>query len=420
MRVGFIGLGKLGMPCALAVSLKGHEVMGHDIDPSRMQKETINYREQGPNGEPTILPLLQGSALRFGSLAEVVRHSEILFVAVQTPHDKLYEGVTRIPDKREDFNYEHLVDALGKVSREVEKIGEKRVVIIISTVLPGTIRSRILPVTSALVELCYNPFFIAMGTTMKDFLNPEFVLFGVVSDHAAKKAQEFYSTLHQRPFYRTTLDNAEAIKVFYNTFIGMKIAFANTVMEICHRLGGEMNVDAVMGGLKLATSRLISDKYLTGGMGDGGGCHPRDNIALSWLSEKLGNSFNFFDFIMKAREEQTEWLVELMEEHGKGLPMVILGKAFKPETNITVGSPAILAEALLRERGHLVSMWDPHVDGPQPDFPASTFLIGTKHPEFSAFPFPEGSVVIDPHRYITPRSGVMVVPVGAPSKYQER
>lgn len=419
MKVGFVGLGKLGLPCAVAVSMKGHDVIGYDIKSSNMQKESVNYREEGPNGEPTMVPLLRSSSLRFGDLAEVVAHSEIVFVAVQTPHDERYEGITRIPRERADFNYQHLIQALRSISSEVERIGQSRVVVIISTVLPGTIREKILPLLSPLVQLCYNPFFIAMGTTMRDFLNPEFVLFGVVDDDAAKKAEQLYGTLHRRPMYRTTLDNAEAIKVFYNTFIGFKIAFANTVMEVCHKLGGDMDVDAVMGALKLAENRLISPKYLQGGMGDGGGCHPRDNIALSWLAGKLGLSFDFFDAIMRGREEQTEWLVELMEEHSGGkLPMVILGKAFKPETNIVVGSPAVLAANLLRERGHAVQMWDPHVDeGAMPSFGPSVFLIGTKHVEFQQVRFPANSVVIDPHRYILPQDRVRVVPVGAPGKY---
>jgi len=419
MKVGFVGLGKLGMPCALAVDMKGHDVMGYDTNPAAMQKETLNYREQGPNGEPSILPILRASKVRFGSLRDVVAHSEIIFVAVQTPHEREYEGVTRIPDTRVDFDYTFLLEAVRNISQEVDRLGARRVVVIISTVLPGTIGERIMPILSPLIDLCYNPFFIAMGTTMRDFLNPEFVLFGVVSDAAAKKAEALYATLHSRPMFRTTLDNAEAIKVLYNTFIGMKIAFANVAMELCHKRGGDMDVDVVMGALKLATSRLISDKYLTGGMGDGGGCHPRDNIALSWLSRKLGLSFDFFEFIMKGREEQTEWLADLMVEHSKNLPMVILGKAFKPETNIVVGSPAILLMNLLKERGHTVLAWDPHVDTERPTFAASVFLVGTKHPEFSNFQFPRGSVVIDPHRYILPQDGVELIPVGAVNKYKQ-
>jgi UDPglucose 6-dehydrogenase len=412
MRIGFIGLGKLGLPCALAIEQKGHDVLGYDIDPSRMQKESINYREQGPDGEPSIAPLLQKSSLRFGTLREVVKHSEIIFIAVQTPHEEQYEGITRLPEERVDFNYDYLVESVREVSEAVAELNEDRVVVVISTVLPGTIKERILPIINPHVKLCYNPFFIAMGTTMRDFLNPEFVLFGVIDENAAHIAEQFYRTLHKAPFYPTTLENAELIKVSYNAFIGLKIVYANLLMEICHKMGATMDVDAVTNALRLATDRLISPKYLSAGMGDGGGCHPRDNIALSWLSRKLNLSYDFFDSLMRARERQTEWLAELMLEHE--LPKVILGKAFKPETNITTGSPAILLKNTLIERGVEVTMYDPYIDGPLPSFEASVFLIGTKHPQFQDFLFPKGSVVIDPWRYVPQQQGIRVIKVGAP------
>ena len=184
-------------------------------------------------------------------------------------------------------------------------------VIIISTVLPGTIDREIRPLFNKHMALCYNPFFIAMGTTIKDFLNPEFVLFGSEDDEAAEEATGFYSSLHDRPVYRTTVKNAELVKVAYNTFIGMKITFVNTLMEICHKSG--CDVDAVTDALKMADDRLISTKYLTAGMGDGGGCHPRDNIAMSWLANELDMSYDWFDSIMMQREHQTEWLAQLVE-----------------------------------------------------------------------------------------------------------
>jgi len=102
------------------------------------------------------------------------------------------------------------------------------------------------------------------------------------------------------------LNNAELIKVAYNTYIGMKIAFANTLMEICHKMGN-IDVDQVTGALTFASRRLMSGAYLTGGMGDGGGCHPRDNIALSWLAQRLDLSFDWFASVMGAREKQTVW-----------------------------------------------------------------------------------------------------------------
>ena len=186
----------------------------------------------------------------------------------------------------------------------------------------------------------------------------------------------------------------------YNTFISMKIAFANTWMDICHRIPG-MDVDEVTGALALATSRIISSKYLAGGTGDGGGCHPRDNIALSWLGREVDLSYDLFESLMVARERQTQWLVKLMEAHDPcGEPRmlkIILGKSFKPNSNIPAGSPAVLLKNILQERGHDVEMYDPYVDTglPVPNYPASIFVIGTKHPDFVNFNFPEGSIVID-------------------------
>ena len=409
MNIGFIGLGKLGLPCALAVESKGHSVCGYDINPNVqaiLETKTLPYREIWAQDH------LEKSNIKFSSVEEVVSNSEIIFVPIQTPHDKRFEGTTRIAEDRVDFDYTFLKAGIKSLSDEIEKQGEEKVVIIISTVLPGTVEREIKPLLNDKVKLCYNPFFIAMGTTMRDFLHPEYVLFGVDNQEAADKAEAFYRTLHDRPFYKTAIKNAELIKVAYNTFIGMKIAYANTLMEICHKIGAD--VDEVTGAMSLATERLISGKYLSGGMGDGGGCHPRDNIAMSWLAKKLDLSYDFFESLMLGREYQTEWLADLIDEHKGDLPVMILGKAFKEETNLTVGSPSILLKNILEERGTEVDMFDPYVDEGF-DFDVNDphlFFIGTKHSEFNNYEFPKGSVVLDPWRYISDQEGVLVIRIG--------
>jgi UDPglucose 6-dehydrogenase len=420
MKIGFVGLGKLGLPCALALDLKGHDVMGYDLNPKVMQKETVPYREQGPHGEPSIEPLLRSSRLRFAhDLGEVVRHSEIIFVAVQTPHEPKYEGVTRLPAERKDFVYTWLVSGMRELAKHIADAGEDKIVVIISTVLPGTLKKYIFPVINRRVKVVYNPFFIAMGTTMRDFLYPEFVLLGVHDAAAAEKVEALYRTVISAPIFRTAIENAELIKVAYNTYISMKIVFANTLMEICHKTPGA-DVDQIVEALKLATTRIMSAKYLSGGMGDGGGCHPRDNIALSFLARDLNLSYDFFESLMRARENQTEWLGKLVAEEAqrtdRHLPIVILGKSFKPETNITTGSPATLLKNVLEEWGHRVQMYDPYVDGdsPPPIFGASLFVIATKHPDFATFDFAPGSIVVDPWRFIPSKPGVRVVAVGRP------
>ena len=413
MNIGFLGLGKLGLPVALAVESRGHSVVGYDISEqvkNIIEAKKIPYREKWAQSH------LDKSKIEFLPIAEVVRRSEIIFVPIQTPHHPEYEGTTKIPDKRIDFNYDYLKAGLKVLSAEIEKQGEDKVVIIISTVLPGTIRREIKPLLGSHTKLCYNPFFIAMGTAIRDFLWSEFILFGVDDDWAAEKAEKFYRSINHSPFYKTTIENAELIKVVYNTFISTKIAFVNTVMEMCHKLPNT-NVDDVTNALKMAHVRIISDKYLSGGMGDGGGCHPRDNIALSWLSQQLNLSYDWFSHIMMQREKQTEWFVSLMEKHAKGRLFVILGKSFKPESSIETGSPAILLKNFLVEKGHKVCMWDPYVDQNNPIDPVlisqpCAYFIGTKHEEFLTFSFAPGSVVLDPWRYIPEQPGIEVIQIG--------
>jgi UDPglucose 6-dehydrogenase len=415
MKIGFVGLGKLGLPVALAVESKGHDVVGYDI--SENVKNIIEAKKI-PYKEIWAQDYLDKSNIKFESLDNVVEHSEIIFVPIQTPHDPLYEGITRIPDKRVDFDYSFLKAGMKKVSESIEKQKKDKVVIIISTVLPGTIRQEIKPLIGKHTKICYNPFFIAMGTTMKDFLYPEFILFGVDDLDAADKAEKFYRSINNATFFKTTIENAELIKVSYNTFISTKIAFINTIMEMCHKLPNT-NIDDVTNALMLGNKRLISGAYLRGGMGDGGGCHPRDNIALSWLARKLDISNDLFDQIMKQREKQTDWLVSLIKENQiKDKKTYILGKSFKPETNIQTGSPSILLENLLKESGINAIMYDPYVDSNKPIFEKGVYFIGTQHEVFERFNFPKGSVIIDPFRMVNKDlSHVKVIRIGDNDEY---
>jgi UDPglucose 6-dehydrogenase len=253
-----------------------------------------------------------------------------------------------------------------------------------------------------------------MGTTMQDFMFPEFVLFGVDDYEAANTAEKFYKTIHKSTFFKTTIENAELIKVIYNTYISTKIGFINTVMEMCHHLPNT-NVDDVTNGLKLASKRIISDAYLTGGMGDGGGCHPRDNIALSWLAQKINLSTDWFENIMMQREKQSEWLRDLVLKNLVNNKIFILGKSFKPETNILTGSPSILLLNLLKENNKEIKInsYDPFVDKEEPQFDKATYFIGTKHEVFKNYNFPDGSIVIDPFRYlINKNKSVRLIRIG--------
>ena len=392
MNIVMVGAGKLGLPVALAIESKGHKVVV--VDPDARVGEALATHTL-PYHEPVAQEMLQTSAIRWVPLADAIADADIVFIAVQTPHAPEYEGATPLPTTRADFDYTALIAACVEVSMALPRATP---IAIISTVLPGTMEREILPrVSHERFALVYNPAFIAMGTTAQNFLAPEFTLLGVSDPHAASVLRSFYESLHDRIIFETTIRNAELIKVAYNTFIGMKIVFANTMMEISHKLG--CDVDSVMDALCLASQRLTSPAYMSGGMGDGGGGHPRDNIAMSWLARDLELSCNLFDDIMVARESQSAWLGQLTITLAHGLPIVLLGESFKRNSAITTGSAARLLSAQLIARGVSHGFIDPHVsaDSARPDFPCC-FVVSANHDCWHNFPFRTGDVVVDPWR----------------------
>lgn len=414
MKVGWIGLGKLGLPCALVLAdSDSHEVVGYDVSGLPQQ---ILSGEVPPMQEQGIGKLLKIRNLRIvDSVAVVVQSADVIFVAVQTPHAPAYGGEEPMPDDRRDFEYAYLVQACRDVCQAAAKQRKAVTLVVVSTVLPGTTGRLVRPLLNRYVRLIYSPQFIAMGTTIRDFLNPEFVICGVDDEKDALVLEKVFIPLHgDNKLFVTSIETAEAIKVFYNVFISTKIVFANTVMEVCHKTGADC--DQVHEALSRATERVISPKYLKGGMGDGGACHPRDLIAMSWLAQRLDLSHDMLGQMVTAREAQTRWLADLVRSYHEqtGLSVIILGKAYKPGSDLTSGSPALLLAYYLKDVTRL-QQWDPHVDTDtlwQVRDPA-VFVIAAQHPEFyDGMDFPQGSVVIDPFGECKDRPGVTVIRVG--------
>lgn len=394
MRVGFVGLGKLGLPVALAIESCGHEVAGYDVSP--LPAEYVTYRSI-PYDEVGVPELLQDTTMTVHpTMGELVEWSpDIVFVAVQTPHDLRYEGVTRMPEERVDFDYTHLVGACAELFASLHR---PTIVAVVSTVLPGTINREIRPLLNPNVRLVYTPQFIAMGTTVEDFLHPEFTLIGVDDPEAAAVMESFIEEMTGAPTLVTDIATAEGIKVAYNSFITAKTVLGNVWGELSEKLG--MNADDIHRAFSMATRRLVSPKYLAAGVGDGGGCHPRDNIALSWLARETDLSFDLFDALMVARERHMDWIASVVQSEAaeRQQPVHVWGRAFKPQTNITTGSAATLLVNLLGERGvEVANWWDPHIPHTLPRFgaqDAGVIVLATDHDDWP--PAPSGSLVIDP------------------------
>ncbi len=401
--VGWVGLGKLGGPCSAALAHYGHHTV-YGYDPS--------VRPIDSSGLPAIS--------RLTNVYDVVKSTdEVVFVAVQTPHVQRFDGARLLPADviPEDFEYGYLVQAVATVAQAAQAQRKLITIVVISTVLPGTTNRELRPLLNPWTRLVYHPFFIAMGTVVQDYTHPEFVLLGSDVEEAAACVADLYN-FHSAPLGFMSIASAELTKVAYNTFISTKIVFANTVAQLADVTGAD--VDEVTGALAFATDRVISPKYMTAGMGDGGGCHPRDNIALSALAQRHG-VIDFMGGLNVAREEHTRWLASIAVHWSEmaSLPIVLLGKSYKPDVAMTDGSPALLLADILREADVEFAHCDSFVDSDAgtewcDDITAapSVFFVGTRHDVYAKFPYPPSSVVIDPFGFVTASESVVLVRPG--------
>lgn len=377
-KVAMIGVGKLGQDCA-EVMAEHYDVVGYDVEP-----------------RTPLFPMRD-------TIQEAVSDRDIIFIAAPTPHDPMYGGETPTSYLRpKDFDYTIVTEILEEVNKYVN---QNQLVVLISTVLPGTVREQLRPkITNA--RFIYNPYLIAMGTVKFDMVNPEMIIIGTEDGSTtgdAKELIDFYQPLMQNdPRVEVgTWDEAEAIKIFYNTFISTKVALVNMIQDVAQR-SGNINVDIVTNALAKSTYRITGPAYMTAGMGDGGACHPRDNIALRYMAEKLNLGYDLFDSIMTAREKQAYNMALECRKYGGHI--TIIGKAYKPGVPYTNGSSSILTGHYMKMLGMTVNYYDIHTGDDHIPINQTNplFLIGYWEDWVKEYPFPRGSIVIDPWRKIEP------------------
>jgi len=378
-KVAMIGVGKLGQDCAEIMALH-NDVVGYDVEPRL-----------------PFFPMVD-------TIEEAVKDRDFIFIAAPTPHDPKYGGETptsHLPNK--DFDYTIVTDILTEVNKYVNK---NQLVILISTVLPGTVRRQLEPcITNA--RFIYNPYLIAMGTIKWDMVNPEMVIIGTEDGSItgdAKELIEFYQEFMENdPRYEVgTWDEAESIKIFYNTFISAKLALVNMVQDVAET-NGNINVDVVTSALAKSTTRIMGPAYMKAGLGDAGACHPRDNIALRDMSKRLDLGYDLFDTVMRAREVQAERMALRCLKNGTNI--TIIGKAYKPGVPYTNGSASMLVGYYIEKHGGFVNYYDLNTgDTNLKEGWTHVYLIGYWEPYVESITFskPE-AVVIDPWRKITTR-----------------
>jgi UDPglucose 6-dehydrogenase len=355
-RYSVVGLGKLGASMAAAIAGRGFDVIGMDTD--RRAVEMLNAG-QAPVQETGLEKMIQENRDRLRATLdyrEIIHHSDVTFIVVPTPSDE-----------RGAFSLEYAAQAFHGIGRALAEKSEYHNVVLTSTVLPGSTRYGLLPMLEqasgktcgADFGLCYGPEFIALGSVIHDFLNPDFNLVGEFDTRSGDQLEVCYAEIMENapPCQRMSIENAELAKVALNTFVTIKITFANMLADLCERIPGG-DVDAVTDALGL--DRRIGCRYLTGALGYGGPCFPRDNVALGFLARELGTQAALAEVTDQVNRALPERLVERLSGMVREATTVaVLGLAYKPFSHVVEESQGLYLAQSLAEAGFRVVAYDP-------------------------------------------------------------
>jgi UDPglucose 6-dehydrogenase len=355
MQVAVIGLGKLGAPLAAVLAGKGNDVLGIDVNP-----EAVRLLNEGfaPVEEPGLQALLSASRDRLSATMDIAAaaDTEVSILLVPTPSDN-----------RGAFSNQHVFAAVEELGRGLRGRDAYHVVVVASTVMPGSCDAEIRPALESAsgrrvgetLGLCYSPEFIALGNVIRDMLEPDMVLIGESDTRAGDMLQRLYAGVCENdpPFRRMSLVNAELTKIAVNTYVTMKISYANTLADMCERLpGGDVKV--VTDALGLDTR--IGAKYLRGAIAYGGPCFPRDNKAFGVLARDLGAEPLLAEATDAVNVAQTDRLARVVQSRLEaGSSVGILGLAYKPDTGVIEESPGVALARLLANAGYEVHVYDP-------------------------------------------------------------
>lgn len=351
MRVGVIGLGKLGLPLALCLAELGYQVSGYDKNSSFIDslcKGTFLTHE------PSVMDLLNSTQvkenLEFSNKSDSLYQCKIIYIIVPTPSN--LTGV---------FDSGFVEKAIEEVLGVWDKLDEEKSIVIVSTVMPGTCRAiaqKLLVQRN--IKLIYSPEFIALGTVVDNLKNPDAILVGCSQEADSEIHAEVQKKLSgEIPVSLLSWEEAEVVKLLVNCYVTMKISFANFIGEICDVLPGA-NPKKIASAL--GVDSRIGGKYLNPGLGYAGPCFPRDNRALSaWSLEKgLKADLAIATQSINSRQPSAtlKRLTKLLAEESS---ILIVGLVYKPRTEVLEHSQSLELARGLKAHGHSVHIFDPFI-----------------------------------------------------------
>ncbi|MBI4333644.1 MAG: UDP-glucose/GDP-mannose dehydrogenase family protein [Chloroflexi bacterium] len=356
-RLSVIGLGKLGVPMAVLFAHKGFSVIGVDVHSALI--ESLN-RKQCPiyePGVPELLESLRGTLTATDDYKYAIQNSEVSFIVVPTPSEE-----------NGGFATKYVEAAAERIAGNLKHKDDFHLIVLTSTVLPGATAS-----LKDLLErisgkecgvdfgLCYSPEFIALGSVLQGLTNPDLVLIGESDPKSGEMLSQVYRHVCQNtpPIVRTNFCNAELAKILLNAYVTMKISFANIMAEMCEKIpGGDVNAVSHILGL----DSRIGRKYLSGGLGFGGPCFPRDNRAVACSAQSLGMADRLARATDEVNRDQNARIVGVIKEklgRLKGSAIAILGLTYKAQTDVVEESAAVEIAKILLGEGCRVSVYDP-------------------------------------------------------------
>jgi len=356
MKISVVGLGKLGAPLLAVLASRGFEVCGVDLNEQIIEKINSGV---APVEEPHLQELLSAHRSQIHATSDWqlgIGESHITSVIVPTPSGA--DGA---------FKNDFVLDAIDNIGRVLRAKSGYHLVVVHSTTMPGSvggpIRERLEASSGKRVGLdiglCYNPEFIALGNVVEGLLHPDFVLIGESDRRAGDQLTDVYRRVvgPAVPVSRMNFVNAELAKISVNTYVTMKISFANMLSEICENL---TDADADIVTAAIGQDSRIGGKYLRGGTGYGGPCFPRDTIAFARAGRRVGVDATMATATHAVNERQVDRLIHLIGERcGVGDTVAVMGLSYKPGTNVIEQSQGILLASALTKAGYRVIVHDP-------------------------------------------------------------
>jgi UDPglucose 6-dehydrogenase len=356
--VSIFGLGKLGATTLAVYASKGYKIIGVDIN-----QDNVNAINEGrsPIYEPGVDFLIKKHKENICATTdtkEAILNSDISFLIMPTPSNK--DG---------SFSTNYVENALGSIGEALKTKEGHHTIVLVSTVCPGSTNDLIELLEDVSGKECnnnfsflYSPDFIALGSIIHDILFPDMILVGESDIKAGNIFETFVKSIVDRntPIHRMSIYNAELCKIAINSFLVMKINFANVISEICENMptGDASRVLAAIG----ADTR-INKKYLRPGLAAAGCCLPRDSRAFKYSSEKYSvtNTFSEISDTINNYQKSVRIPRLIINELNKSgsFTLSILGITYKPEVSVTEESVPVEVAKQLSKLGYIVKIFDP-------------------------------------------------------------